>query len=260
MSIELSGGVVRSDGVTLLDRVDFSAGQGEVVAVIGPNGAGKTTLMRVLANEIPASSGRLLIDGETPPQIGREELARRVAVLPQRSVLDFPFRVHEVIGMGRIPHRTSSFENRKIVQEVIDSLALAPIIDRVYTTLSGGERQRVQIARVICQLWDCREGGYFLFDEPTAPLDLAHQVAFLETARSLAADGAGVLLVIHDINLATRFADRIAILSQGRIVSDGKPVDVVTREAIESVYGIRVDVIDQASGAPTVRVLGSRTR
>lgn len=236
----------------LLRKVDFEMLPGEVVVIVGPNGAGKSSLLRVLASELPPTEGQVLMDGRFIQQIPRIERARRLAVLPQHSTLDFPFSVYEVIEMGRIPHASGRSANMTIVSQVMERLKLTPLKERIYTTLSGGERQRVQIARVLCQLWDKMPGGYLMFDEPTAPLDLSYQLAFLDIARELAAQNAGVLLVMHDINLAIRCADCVVIMRAGGIIAAGRPADVVTVENIRAAFDVDVTIVATESGAPLV--------
>jgi iron complex transport system ATP-binding protein len=245
-------GALEVEGARLLESIDFDLAPGEVAAVVGANGAGKSSLVRVMSADLPPSSGEVLIDGKRLGSVPRMELARRLAVLPQHSLLDFPFRSREVIEMGRIPHFTGAILNKRLVAEVIELLMLSALQDRVYTTLSGGERQRVQIARVLCQLWDCLGGGYLLFDEPTAPLDLAHQLGFLHIARRLAEKHAGVLLVMHDINLATRFADSVAIMKGGRIIARGSPREVVTEENMRVAFDVDVAIMNTTDGAPMI--------
>ena len=235
------------DDARLLSDVSMSMSSGEVVSVIGANGAGKTSLLKLLSGEYLPDSGEVRVNGKLLSGLNLEDRARSVAVLPQRSLLDFPFLVGEVIEMGRFPQMTGRSFNQKVVREVIGQLGLDEFQARRYTTLSGGERQRVQIARVLAQLWDTKETAHYLFDEPTAPLDLAHQLDFFSLIRNIADDGAAVMLVIHDINLAARFSDRIILLKQGRILASGEPEEVVTNENIKSGFDVQVDVLRAAS-------------
>lgn len=252
MSIALEyGSLVRGER-KLLDNVSFCLESGEVVAIAGANGAGKTSLLRLLSGELPASSGRVMFDGEPLAAISLESRARSVAVLPQHSSLDFPFIAREVILMGRIPHFTGDVVNQAIASELVERMQLTALASRPYTTLSGGERQRVQIARVLCQVWDCLDDAYILLDEPTAPLDLAHQLGVLELLHELSRRGAGIMLVIHDINLASRFCDRMTLMQSGRVIAEGLPVDVVTPAHISAAFGVAVDVTRTADGAPLI--------
>lgn len=252
MTLQAHNVTVKVDGIALLQAVDFALAPGEVAVIVGANGAGKSSLLRTLAAEITPSAGTVTLDGRAAVEITLGERARKLAVLPQNSGLDFPFTVCEVIEMGRIPHATGKAPNRRMVAQVMERLKLTPLRGRIYTTLSGGEKQRVQIARVLCQLWDGMDGAYFLFDEPTAPLDLAYQLAFLDIARELAAQNAGVLLVMHDINLATRCGDTIVIMNGGRIVAAGNPTEVVTAANIRTAFDVDVAILRTDAGVPIV--------
>lgn len=236
----------------MLDDVSFSLDPGEVVAITGANGAGKTSLLRVLSGELKPSSGRVMFDGNPLASISLESRARSLAVLPQQSSLDFPFIAREVMLMGRIPHFTGKLVDQAIVDEVTEHLQLGELSNRPYTTLSGGERQRIQIARVLCQVWDCLDDSYVLLDEPTAPLDLAHQLGVLELLRELSGRGAGIMLVIHDINLAARFCDRMILMLSGKVVAAGLPTAVVTPAYIKAAFGVDVDVTRTPDGAPLI--------
>jgi len=216
---------------------------GEVVSVIGANGAGKTSLLKLFSGDYKPVAGTVTLDGVSMSSIGLDERARSFAVLPQRSGLDFPFLVHEVIEMGRYPQMTGRIFNQQVVAEVIERLGLKLFARRRYTTLSGGERQRVQIGRVLAQLWEQQYDACYLFDEPTAPLDLAHQLEFFALIRSLANRGAAILLVIHDLNLAARFSDRLIMLKQGRILAEGKPHEVITMENLKSGFDVEVNIL-----------------
>ena len=252
MSFELTQVCASIDGKPLLRDVTLSIQCGEVVAIVGANGAGKTSLLRLLSSDVAPSQGQITLEGASLTSLGSIARAQSIAVLPQLSTLDFPFKVGEVILMGRIPYGTSAARNKAVVQAVIARLGLNDLEHRIYTTLSGGERQQVQIARVICQLWGCTDPHYYLFDEPTAPLDLAHQLAFLELARELAYDQAGVLLVMHDVNLAARFADRIVLMRAGRILATGTPRDVITRSNVLETFAVDAEVSLTPDGAPFI--------
>jgi iron complex transport system ATP-binding protein len=242
LTIEIINADVVRDRKHLLSSVDMVLEPGQVVSIIGPNGAGKSTMLRLMSGELEPNAGTATLDGVPISGYDPEELAGRRAALPQRSLLDFPFMVADVIEMGRIPHLTGHANDRQIVGEVVDALDLALLEDRIYTTLSGGERQRVQLARVLSQLWDRLEGSYLLFDEPTAPLDLAHQLGFLQLVRDLARQGAACLLVMHDLNLAARFSDAIVLLTGGRVLASGTPIVVMTKDNIGDAFGVEAEV------------------
>lgn len=239
------------DGRTLLEDVTLGVDGGDVVAVLGPNGAGKSSLVRALSGEWPVS-GDVLMDGASLRSMAPLARARRMAVLPQQSFLDFPFPVREVVEMSRFPHETTALTDSQIVKDVVAALEIDDLAGRTYTTLSGGERQRVHLARVFAQLWEARSTGVFLLDEPTAPLDLAHQLLIMEQVRALAAAGAAVLVVMHDINLASRFCDRIVLIGGGRKLADDDPVAVLDSDALRVAYGVEIERVVLADGSTAV--------
>ena len=244
--LALDSVTVRAGQATLLDALSLHVEPGEVVAVVGPNGAGKTTALRLLAGETTPASGQVTLDGR--PLSDAPGLALRRAVLPQESALAFGFTALDVVLLGRTPHRATRRDDlaaagRAMAQAGVDHLA-----DRRYPTLSGGERQRVHLARTLAQIDTpatgdgAPAGRYLLLDEPTSALDMGHQHAVLATARRQAAEGVGVLAVLHDLNLAAQYADRIAVLAAGRLVAVGRPEAVLTPTVVRCAFGITVMV------------------
>lgn len=237
--LQVQGATVLRGAAILLDDVSLDASRGEVIVLVGPNGAGKTTLLGVMAGDIVPDRGRVLVQNRQLAQIGAGELARLRAVLPQQTLLQFGFRSREVVAMGRAP-LSASVRNRDDV--VIDaSLAETDALclgDRRFPTLSGGEQTRVSLARVLAQ-----ETPLVLLDEPTAALDIRHQQMVMNTARRLARDGGTVVAILHDLNLAMAFADRIAVLDRGRIIADGTPWDVARSGVLGEVFRCPLAVI-----------------
>lgn len=258
--IEARDVIVRREGHLLLDLVSVTVADGEVRAIVGPNGAGKTTLLRVLSGEWLAEGGLVRLDGTALAGYTAVDLARRRAVLRQDTVLTFPFSVAEVVRLGRLPHEAtvSASENERIVLEEMHRAEVAHLADRLYPTLSGGERQRVQLARVLAQIHEPRaEGGrYLLMDEPTASQDLAHQHRLLLLARDLASAGVGVMVILHDLNLAARYADRLIVLKDGRLAAEGAPRDVLSPSLIAEVFSFHAEVLVAKGGAPMVVPVG----
>jgi iron complex transport system ATP-binding protein len=228
-------------GCRILQGVDFTLAAGEVIAVLGTNGAGKSTLMATLTGELGAQAGSVALDGRPLASWSASERARRLAVLPQTSTLAFPFVCEEVVSMGRMPHDTGMERDRQIIDLALAAADATHLRSRDYLTLSGGERQRVHLARVLAQIWDVPD-ACLLLDEPTASLDLAHQQMALAQARSVAGRGGAVLVILHDLNLAARFADRILLLDRGRMLALGSPWQVLEAERIHSVFGVTVHV------------------
>jgi len=236
-------------GKTLLRDISLQLQSGELLAVVGPNGAGKSSLVGLLAGTTTPTTGSVRLDEDFYGDMTLASRAKRLAVLPQNTSLEFPFKVDEIIQMGRMPHGGSARLNAPMRAEIANQLGLEVLLERVYTSLSGGEKQRTQIARVLCQLWDCLPGGYLLFDEPTAALDIAHQVLFMNLLGQLTKKGAGVLLVMHDINLAARYADRLLLLKEGEVVATGSPEEVLTTDRIKAAFGVTPEIVQLQDGS-----------
>lgn len=228
-------------GCRILQGIDFTLAAGEVLAVLGTNGAGKSTLMSTLTGELPADAGKVELDGRALGDWSPNERARRLAVLPQSSTLAFPFACEEVVAMGRLPHKSGHERDQQIIEQAMRATDVMHLRERDYLTLSGGERQRVHLARVLSQIWEA-EGACLLLDEPTASLDLAHQQLTLKQARAVARRGGAVLVILHDLNLAARYADRILLLDRGRMAALGNPWQVLEAERIQAVFDVRVRV------------------
>lgn len=230
---------------------------GELLAIVGPNGAGKSTLLKLLTGDLKPSSGSVEIEKKQLNRWSLAELAKRRSVLLQQSRLSFGFSVEEVVLMGRMPHNrgVETEQDYTISAEALELVGLSAFSDRTYTTLSGGEQQRVQLARVLAQIWETPvDGGrYLLLDEPTNSLDLAYQQQVLRIAKQLAANGTGVLAILHDLNLAAQYADRIVMLKDGCIVAEGHPHEVLNAKTIEMVFATPVSVLSHpVTGLPLV--------
>jgi len=240
---------VRVSGNLLLDHISLQLNPGHVVAVVGANGAGKSTLLRALSGDLPDTATAVRVGGKPLADWTLGELARRRAVLAQHVPLSFPFTVFEVVMMGRSPH---SMPRTRVADHAIAFAALRlvdgdALAGRMYSTLSGGERQRVQLARVLAQVWDEPADGtsrYLLLDEPTASLDLAQQHRVLDAIRRFARRGVGVLVVLHDLNLAGQYADEVVLLRSGRIIACGPPATVLTPASVEATFGLRTVFIE----------------
>jgi iron complex transport system ATP-binding protein len=249
-SLEVSRG-----GRTLVRLDRLAVRPGEFVAVLGPNGAGKSTVLRALTGEWP-SRGTVELFGRPLGQWRRDLLARRLAVMSQSTRLTFDFTVEEVVALGRLPHRGEpSSRAREAVSCSIGALGLQPYAHRAYTTLSGGEQQRVQFARVVAQLWGCTDPRLLLLDEPTSALDLRQQRSVLDLAHAASRAGASVVAVMHDLNLAARFADRVCVMSAGAIRVQGAPADCLRAGPIRDAFGTEVVTeTARSDGLPVVLV------
>jgi len=225
---------------TVLDAVSVQVRPGELVALVGPNGAGKSTALTVLAGDLRPERGAAVLDGRPVADWPLAGLALRRAVLTQGSGLLFDFTVAEVVALGRAPHaaRATAARDDAVVGAALAAMQLVDFADRRYTALSGGERARVQFARALAQVWDGEGTRYLLLDEPTAALDLAHQQQALALAKAWAAAGFGVLAVLHDLTLAAQHANRLVLLSAGRVLAEGSPDAVLTAEQLAQAYGV----------------------
>ncbi|MGE1177772.1 heme ABC transporter ATP-binding protein [Pseudomonas sp. BW7P1] len=231
---------IRRGHKTVLADVSLQLESGEVLGVLGPNGAGKSTLLGALCGELRGSEGNVLLDGESLDRWSGTQRARRLAVLPQVSTLDFAFRVEEVVGMGRLPYQSGRARDAEIVADALAAADVGHLSGRSYLALSGGERQRVHLARVLAQLWPGQAGQTLLLDEPTSMLDPLHQHTTLQAVREFAARGAAVMVILHDLNLAARYCDRILLLDGGRPVALDTPAHVLRPESLRAVFGLEV--------------------
>jgi len=230
----------RAEGATLLDGVDLDVHVGEVLVVVGPNGAGKSTLLSVLAGDRQPDDGAVTFDGAPLAAVRPAELARHRGVLLQENQVSFPFRVVDVVRMGRAPWRGTAAEHRdeQVVVEALADADVTHLAARRYPTLSGGEKARASYARVLAQ-----EPRLLLLDEPTAALDVRHQERVLARAREVARAGGAVVVVLHDLALAAAWADRVLVLAGGRVAAHGTPADVLTTALLTDVYDHPVDVL-----------------
>lgn len=243
----------------VIRTLSLAVEKGVCFVIIGPNGSGKTTLVRLIAGSLKAAGGSIDILGQPIQRYRRKALAREVAMVPQMVALDFPFSVAEFVAMGRSPHLgllglTTAADN-EIVDRALRFTEIDQLAGRTLDQLSGGERQRALIARAICQ-----EPRIILLDEPTAALDPAHQIRVMDLMEKLKAEQqVTVIMVSHDLNLASLYGDRILLLDQGRIVAHGPPARVLTGEHLEQAYGCAMLVDQNPLGdCPRVTVVPSR--
>ncbi|NMZ24772.1 heme ABC transporter ATP-binding protein [Pseudomonas proteolytica] len=231
---------IRRGRKTVLADVTLDLRPGEVLGVLGPNGAGKSTLLAALCAQLHPDEGRVWLDERELKDWQGAQRAQRLAVLPQVSTLDFAFRVEEVVGMGRLPHQSGRVRDDEIIEAALRAADVGHLSGRSYLALSGGERQRVHLARVLAQLWPGEAGQTLLLDEPTSMLDPLHQHTTLQAIRSFADRGAAVLVILHDLNLAARYCDRILLLENGRPHALDTPTQVLRPELLKAVFGLDV--------------------
>lgn len=241
MSIVANDLNLHISGFDLLRNIDLTIEAGKVNVLVGPNGAGKSSLLRVLTGEIKPSKGDVLINQKPLNDWSMQDRANILAVLPQHSELNFPFTAAEVVGLGRIPHKTGFAKDQAIIAEALALVDASYLQRRLFTQMSGGEKQRVQLARVLAQIWQPSDLGeqFLVLDEPTAAFDLSHQQLTLSIVKQLADRGVGVLMVLHDLNLAARCADNLVVVSGGNIEASGTPEKVLTKELIRQVFDVQ---------------------
>jgi iron complex transport system ATP-binding protein len=220
----------------ILDRIDLQALPGEVTVIIGPNGSGKSTLMRAMSGDIPYE-GKILLNGHDIKTLKPWDLASKRAVLPQKSILAFPFTVEEVVHIGL--RNGIGAQTTTIIYDALSSVGLSAYAQRQYAELSGGEQQRVQLARVLAQVWTPYEMGqarWIFLDEPVSSLDIAHQIDVINIAKEYARSGGGVIAIMHDLNLTSMVANKMAILHRGKTLCQGVPKDVMTDNWLSHAY------------------------
>lgn len=246
----MTGVGVSRGGREVLRDVSLTLSAGEVLAVVGPNGAGKSTLLSVLSGDLSVGSGMVSVGGRPVDRWRPAELALWRSVLPQHTTVAFPFTVGQVVAMGRAPWAGTARadEDETAVAAAMAETEVTEFAGRTYSTLSGGERARAALARVLAQ-----RTPMVLLDEPTAALDLRHQDMVLSVAVARARAGAGVLAVLHDLNLAAAYADRVAVVAGGRLRACGPPASILTAELLTEVYQREVEVLAHPhSGTPLV--------
>jgi iron complex transport system ATP-binding protein len=236
------------DGVPILEGIDARFVPGTLTVIIGPNGSGKSTMLRIASQELAPTSGEVRYDGRSVGMADRAGLARVRAALSQSIELAFPLSVEEVVMMGRYPHFAlkPSAADIAIRDAAMERAGVESFRDRNYLTLSGGEKQMTQFARVLAQIWErpaSADARYFLLDEPTSFLDINHGHHLLATLRAIAAEGVAVIAVVHDVNLASQYADTIIALHRGRVVAEGAPADVIAPELFMTLYGMRGRIV-----------------
>lgn len=246
----------------LINGISFEAKQGTVTAIVGPNGAGKTTLFRAITGEIKSSEGIVMIEGQHREDWNKKELARKMSVMGQSSNIAFDFTVSELVNIGRAPHRGISTpkQDKSISNMAITLAGLDGFQNRLVPTLSGGERQRCFFAKATSQIMTSYEkmpgeGTIMFLDEPTSALDLPQQSRVMKAVKKIAQSGGCVVVILHDLNLASAFADQVIMMKNGEIYDKGDTVELLTADKISECYGCNVNVIQSTDGSHSLIAL-----
>jgi iron complex transport system ATP-binding protein len=238
----------------VLRGLHLEIGDGDIVALVGPNGSGKSTLLRALGRVLKPRRGTVYLDGRAMREWPTREVARRLALLPQGPTLAADLSVHELVWLGRSPHQgmlgLPSRKDEEAVRSAIEETGIAPLTGRRLSELSGGERQRVWVAMALAQ-----QPQVLLLDEPTTFLDLNHQLELLDLIRYLNREhGITVVMVLHDLNQAARYARRVVVLKEGDVYADGTPAEVLTPDTLRDVFGVEGQVLPGPDGVELVIV------
>ena len=247
MSLNLKSVSLKLDNRQILKDVSLEINEGEIVSVIGPNGAGKSTLLNVLTGDISPDSGDIIYDNKQLNKISIQERAFTRSVMSQMQTLVFNFNVKDVIEMGWLQRGNSDFSSNfsMAFEAVTTECNVHNLVHRKFNSLSGGEQRRVHFARTLLQLWrpsQSNDPRYLLLDEPTANLDLSSEMLLMNILKSRATSNVGILVILHDLNLASHFADKIAIMKDGEIKAFGKPEEIMTDDFLTSIYEVPIKV------------------
>ena len=245
--------------IDIVKHASIKVEDNSMTTIIGPNGAGKSTLLKAIAGDIEITSGGLTIN-QQPINYQRKETnainARHLAILPQLSLLNFPYTVEEVVELGRIPHETGQKVDKQIVTDCLTVVEMQAFSSRFYTQLSGGEKQRVQIARVLAQIWRKEDSSMqrtLILDEPNSSLDLGHQQSLMRFLQQFASTQVSVLMVLHDLNIAAQYSDQIIAMKDGQILYQGKPQDILTKNNINHLFDVESHVmLHPITGKPVI--------
>jgi len=247
MSLSLKSVSLKLDNRQILKDVSLEINEGEIVSVIGPNGAGKSTLLNVLTGDISPDSGDIIYDNKQLNKISIQERAFTRSVMSQMQTLVFNFNVKDVIEMGWLQRGNSDFSSNfsMAFEAVTTECNVHNLVHRKFNSLSGGEQRRVHFARTLLQLWrpsQSNDPRYLLLDEPTANLDLSSEMLLMNILKARASSNIGILIILHDLNLASHFADKIAIMKDGEIKAFGKPEEIMTDDFLTSIYEVPIKV------------------
>lgn len=256
-ALELSNISINIADKIIVDNISCSIQAGEIFAIIGPNGAGKTTLLKSIVGDVRAHHGEVTLHNILMEDWARQDLARHLAILPQFSLLNFPYLVEDVVTLGRSPHRSGIAVDRDIVQQAMAALDITHLANRVYTELSGGEKQRTQLARVMTQIWRAEDADprVLLLDEPATALDVGHQQQLMSAVKMFSNQGVAVVMVVHDINIAAKYANNALALLDGKALAQGPVGEVLQTDILSALYGVDMHVLTHPTAEHPVIVV-----
>ena len=249
MTIEVSSVSYLKNKKLILDEISFGIELGEILCILGPNGSGKSTLLNLISGNLSPTKGDIYIEGQNIKNISIEERAFIRSVMSQSQAIVFDFTVREIVEMGWLQRGLINFSQNfeEAFSRAINDAAIGDLIDKKFNILSGGEQRRVHFARTLLQSWrpsNSVEPKYLLLDEPTANLDIKHEQRLMKIVKKKAEDGIGVIVILHDINLAAKYSDKILILDSGIMKNFGKTFDVLNKEILEEVYDLPIEISD----------------
>lgn len=231
----------------IIKDASFELEKNSITTIIGSNGAGKSTLIKALVGDLPCQRGNIEFNGQKiDPETTSTQRARSIAVLPQLSLLNFPYTCIEVVLLGRIPHATGTIVDQQIAKQCLSKVDMAGFTDHNYPQLSGGEKQRIQIARVLAQVWrekDSAEPRLLILDEPIGALDLGHQQMLMRFLREFAQQNVTILMVLHDLNTAAAYSDHLIAMLNGEIILKGSVKTVLTATTMQQLFGIDCQIM-----------------
>ena len=249
MTIEVSSVSYLKNKKLILDEISFGIELGEILCILGPNGSGKSTLLNLISGNLSPTKGDIYIEGQNIKNISIEERAFIRSVMSQSQAIVFDFTVREIVEMGWLQRGLINFSQNfeQAFSKAVNEAAIEDLVDKKFNILSGGEQRRVHFARTLLQSWrpsNSVEPKYLLLDEPTANLDIKHEQRLMKIVKKKAEDGIGVIVILHDINLAAKYSDKILILDSGTMKNFGKTFDVLNKEILEEVYDLPIEISD----------------
>ncbi len=247
MSLVLNNIFYRAGDVSILEDVSLSVEKNEIVSLVGPNGAGKSTLLNILTGDISPDSGDVFYEGQNLNDLNILDRSFYRSVMSQSQQIVFDFSVKEIIEMGWLDRGNAEFSKHfdQAVSDIATLCQLKHLLNRKFNKLSGGEQRRVHFARTLLQLWrpsNSKDAAYMLLDEPTANLDLYFEIKLMDIIKNRTINNVGVLIIMHDLNLAAKYSDKIALISGGKIVEYGAPNEVLKSNILEKIYNLKMNV------------------